>query len=49
MRIVTWNINGLRAVCKRGIGDIATLLDSVQAGMSPPVRSASVVLDFRLP
>lgn len=31
MRIVTWNINGLRAVCKRGIGDIATLLDSIQA------------------
>ena len=32
MRIVTWNINGLRAVTKRGVGDLATLLDSLQAG-----------------
>lgn len=32
MRIVTWNINGLRAVLKRGFGDIASLLDFLKAG-----------------
>ncbi len=47
MRIVTWNINGLRAVCKRGIGDIATLLDSIYAGRCCVFRSATVVLDCR--
>lgn len=32
MRICTFNINGLRAVLKRGFGDIATLLNFLQAG-----------------
>ena len=32
MRIVSWNVNGLRAICKRGIGDAAALLDSLHAG-----------------
>ena len=32
MRIVTWNINGLRAVTRRGVGDLPTLLGSLQAG-----------------
>ena len=41
MRIVSWNINGLRAVLKRGFGDIASLLDFLEAGECENVQSGS--------